>query len=262
MSDATDHPLKLAALAVVGTITICSVVVSQWILPPQLATLNHEIIILKEKLSKESEEKESLKRSGEKLSQIIEEQKTQNQKQVDSLSAENKKLKDKLFISDKSNAFLIGDAYPMGLDKVKIGDSKSKVAESYQGANIEEKGRTIIVKRASEVFLNVRFRHSSSPRTEGKIDSIDFDLGTFERIRDNSLPKVPESWLQDSLRKALGEPFLIGEDSKCLLWKTAANDPVYYLLEADSFEISGYVTYPPGCYLSKEQLQKQTKPRQ
>jgi hypothetical protein len=235
--------------------------VSQWILPTQTASLNHEIAILKEKLSKESEEKESLKRSGEKLSQTIEEQKTQNQKRVDSLSVENKEIKDKLFISEKSNAFLISDAYPIGLDKVKIGDPKSKVAESYRGANIGETGRTIIVKHASEVFLTVRF-HSSDRSTEGKIDSIQFDLGTFERIRNKSLPEVPKSWLQDSLRKVLGEPLLVGEDDKCLLWKTAANEPVYYLLEADWFEISGYVTYPPGCYPSKEQIQKQTKTRQ
>jgi hypothetical protein len=154
------------------------------------------------------------------------------------------------------------NGYPIGLDKVKIGDPKSKVAESYRGASIEETGRTIIVKHASEVFLNVRFRHSSNRSTEGKIDNIEFDLGTFERIRNNSLPKVPESWLHDSLRKVLGEPMLVGEDNKCLLWKTAANEPVYYLLEADSFEISGYVNYPPGCYVSKEQVQKQTKARQ
>jgi hypothetical protein len=262
VSEGTDHPLKVAALAVVGTITVLSLVATQWILPTQTASLNHEITILKERLLKESEEKETLKRLGEKLSQTIEEQKAQNQKRVDSLSAENKGLKDKLFISEKSNAFLIGDAYPIGLDKVKIGDPKSKVAESYRGASIEETGRTIIVKQASEIFMTVRFRHSSNRGTEDKIDNIKFDLGTFERIRNNSLPEVPKNWLQDSLRRVLGEPLLVGEDNKCFLWKTAANEPVYYLLEADSFQISGYVTYPPGCYVSKEQVQKQTRSRQ
>lgn len=257
----TDHPLKIAALAVAGTITILSLVVSQWILPTQTASLNHEITILKEKLSKESEEKELLKRSSEKLSQITDEQKTQNQKRLDSFAAENKELKEKLFISEKSNVFLVGDAYPIGLDKVKIGDPMRKVAESYQGASTEEKGRTIVVKHASELFLNVYFRNSSERATDGKIDSIVFDLGTFERIR-NSSAKVPKNWLQDSLRKVLGEPLLVGEDDKCLLWKTAANEPVYYLLDADSFQISGYVTYPPGCYPSKEQVQKQKKNRQ
>lgn len=261
MSDSADHPLKIAALAVVGTITVLSLIVSQWIIPTQTASLNHEITILKEKLAKESEDKDLLKRSGERLSQDLDGQKTQNQKRVDLLAAENKALRDKLFISEKANAFLIGDPYPVGLDKVKVGDPKSKVAESYRGGIVEEKGRTIVVKHAGELFPNVYFRHSSDRKTEGKIDSISFDLGTFERIHDSSA-KVPDNWLRDSLTKALGEPMLVGQDDKCLLWKSAANELVYYLMQADSFEISGYVTYPPGCYPSKEQVQKQTKARQ
>ena len=126
---------------------------------------------------------------------------------------------------------------------------------------IEEDGRTIIVKHASELFLTARFRHSAGRATDGKIDSIIFDLGPIERITDRSLPNIPKNWLEQSLRTALGEPFVIGDDGKCLLWKTAANEPVYYLLESDWFEVSGYVTYPAGCYPSKEQMQKQSKTR-
>jgi hypothetical protein len=253
--EATDHPIKVAALAVVGTVTILSLIVSQWIVPTQTASLNHEVTLLKEQLSKQIEETELLKRSAKNISQTVEEQKAQTQRRIDLLVEENKQLKEKLFVSEQSNAFLIGDAYPIGLDRVKIGDPKDKVAELYRGARIDERGKTITVKHVNEVFLSARFHHSSARGTDGRIDSITFDLGTFERIRD-SLPRIPKSWLEDSLRKALGEPFQVGEDNKCLLWKTSANEPVYYLLEDDSFVISGYVTYPPGCYPSKEQMQR------
>jgi hypothetical protein len=142
-------------------------------------------------------------------------QRRQNQQKLDAFSAENKELKEKLFASQKANTFLIGDPYPIGFDKVKIGDSKSKLFDIYPAENIRETGRTINVKKGGEIFLDIRYRHSSSTNSQGKVDSIQYDLGKIDRILNKSLTSVPENWLDETLRKVLGEPLVIGVDNNC-----------------------------------------------
>jgi lipopolysaccharide export LptBFGC system permease protein LptF len=255
-----EYPIRMVALAVGGTITLCTLIVSQWILPTMTASLNHEIVVLKENVSKQREGNAALKQTNEKLSQTIEDQRRQNQQKLDAFSAENKELKDKLFSSRKANNFLLGDPYPIGLDKVRIGDSKNKIFDTYRSENIREVGRLINVKQGEEIFRDIQYRHSSSANSQGKVDSIQYHLGNMERLLDKTLTPVPENWLEQTLRKVLGEPFVVGLDNSCLLWKKSDKEVVYYILHSDWFEISGFVTYPPGCNVTKEQFGQQ-KPR-
>ena len=172
---------------------------------------------------------------------------------------ENNKLKERLFIYQSANMFLMGDPYPVGLDKIKIGDPEEKIRDVYQGDSIKETGRNISVTKIGPVFRAVIYTHSAIKKNEGKIDSIRYDLRNIDRIFDKSLPKVPDSWIEGSLRRSLGEPFIVGTDSDCLLWKHSDRELVYYRTKTDWFEISGHSTYPPGCSITSDQV-NQKKP--
>jgi hypothetical protein len=73
---------------------------------------------------------------------------------------------------------------------------------------------------------------------------------------DKSLPKIPDGWLEATLRRVLDEPFIIGQDNDCLLWKNSDSELVYYRIGADWFEVSGLETYPAGCSITDEQVGK------
>jgi len=257
----SERSIRLAAAAVVGTVRLCTVLVTQWILPTVTASLNHEIELQKEKISTKDAEISTLKQKGQQLAQSIADEKRKSDQRVSDLTGDVAKLKDDLFLARSANMFLKGDPYPLGFDKVRIGDPLSKINEFYAAKDKTENGKSITIKDASEIFRFVQFRHSSSKNSLGKVDSISFDLGNLGRIVDKSLPRIPKDWLEQSLKRALGEPFVVGTDDNCLLWKTSDNENVvYHLIGSDLFEVSGYVTYPPGCSVSEDQL-KQSKAR-
>lgn len=259
---AEEHPLKLAAIAVVGTITVGTLVVTQWIVPTLTASLSHELTLAKEKASATQVEIATIKSEREKLSAAIEDEKSKAQKESVALLAENKVLKEKLFNAEKVNSFLKGDPYPVGLDKIKLGESKDKVLTIYQGANLVETPRSVRIKQTNDLFREIRYNHSARKPGEGKIESIQYDLGTLDRIRDRNLPTVPKNWLAESLAKALGEPDVIGLDNDCLVWKIADNAVVYYVKDTDWFEINGLATYPPACSMTDEQFKEAKKRRE
>lgn len=256
-----EHPLKLAALAVVGTMGVCTLVVFQWVLPTMTASSSHEISALKEKLTATNEESAKLRQDAERSFRRTEEEKRRDADRVAALSEENRALRDRLFQSEQANTFMLGDPYPVGIDRVRVGNVKEKIYEVFGHDSITETGRTLAVKRDGDTFRRIHYRHSATRSSAGKIDSIRYELRSIERTIDESLPKIPKEWLEGALRKALGEPYVVGLDNGCLFWKKSDMEGVYYLTKSDWFEVSGFVTYPPGCSISEEQLQAIIKSR-
>ncbi|MCK1641220.1 hypothetical protein IVA95_27400 [Bradyrhizobium sp. 157] len=250
MPDAEQHPMRAAGLAMGGTVTLCSLLVFTWILPTQTAALNHEIVLLKEKIAKEVDQASALKRENENLARQLGEQKSGFQRKTEEMNSLITDLKASLFASQKANTFVSGNPYPIGLDRVKIGDAKSRITDSYDKEKVEEGNRRVIIKTGNDLFRFISYNHSSAESTEGRVDGIRFDLANRKGM------DVPDGWLEASLRKSLGEPYLIGRDDDCLMWKTSTNEVVYHIRNSDWFEVSGYVTYPPGCHVTKEQERK------
>jgi hypothetical protein len=76
----SEHPIRIAALAVVGTIGVCSLIVSQWILPAVTASLKYKNELLNEKLSKETNANLETKHKYSELLRAVEDEKQASKK--------------------------------------------------------------------------------------------------------------------------------------------------------------------------------------
>ncbi|QUS39068.1 hypothetical protein RPMA_09650 [Tardiphaga alba] len=255
------HPLQIGIIAVVATITVCSGIFFTWVAPTLTASVNHELTLTKERLSAETERSALHKRAADEIQKRADAQNDASRSQIEQLKGDLASLREKLFVAEMANSLTADNPYPAGIDAVKIGDLKTKVAEEYDPSMIEETGRNVAVKRGGDLFRRVVYRHSSTDKTKGIVDDIVFDLSTFERIRDSNLPRIPKGWLESALKRSLGEPMVVGTDSNCLMWKTLRKEVVYFQPDrGDRFSINGLVSYPAGCDITDEQIKRYRKP--
>jgi hypothetical protein len=123
--------------------------------PTVTASWTHENSLLKEKLSKSLDDNITLKKKNEKLVSALDEQKKSGLRNSEASTTEIRGLKDRLFQSQMANMFLIGDPYPVGLDKIRIGDPKQKVFDIYPHEQVSEVRREVRVKAPEEVFRRI-----------------------------------------------------------------------------------------------------------
>jgi hypothetical protein len=251
-----NSSIALAAAAVVGTIGLSTVVVYQWTLPTLTASLSHKIALLEERLSVETEATAELMAHNEALAARMIRERDDHRQQIAQLQDENNNLGRRLFESQIATLFLPGSPYPVGLDIVRIGDPDDKVLEVYAQGDVSAVGKRLVVDGQGDIFLRLVYTHSYSDRTVGLIDSIQYDLANYQRIGNDTLPDIPEGWLEDTLRRTLGEPYIVGVEAECLMWNVKGVGLVYYLGGADRFMISDYVSFPPGCDISEEQMER------
>lgn len=255
-----EHPIKLAAIAVVGTLGVCTAVGSQWVLPTMTAHLTHENDLLKQKLEKATEDNNAQRGLDAQRLRDLQGQLDAEDAKLMQRSAQISEMEKKLHALQTLNMFMKGDAYPIGLDQVRLGDPSTKVMDIFKGDQIRENRRALTVVRPGELFRDISFRHSTTKETQGKVESIRFSYNALARIIAGA-PKLPDGWLESILKKALGDPRVIGEGNDCLLWFMSDKELVYYRLRDDGFQIGGLVAYPAGCWVTDEQLQKYGRKR-
>ncbi len=257
----TDHPIRAAAVAVGGTIGVMTLLFTGIVLPTMTASrdnkiesLSAEIGTLKENVADLQSKITAGQRTLADLQSSASEDRNINKKKTDDLNTQIKSLEDQLFVAQQANLFVKGDPYPVGFDQIKLGDSKEKIMEFFPSGKLSESGHRIIFEnKSAPVFRIIRFNHYDQKASTWTVDSIDFDFDSIGRILDNS-PKIPKEWLKNALVKALGEPFIIGLENQCSLWKIGKDYVVYYVDGRDAFEISGFVTSPGGCSPTDEQV--------
>lgn len=252
-----DHPLKLAAIAIAGTLSLVTVIVTQWIIPTQTASLSHHIDLLEESLSKQKLDIEALILKQKELSELLDYEKSSHKKDVNEIRANNERLKIRNFTLEMSNAFALSDPYPIEFHKIQLGAQRDDVLKAYPDNAFIGKGRVLSIQNKEGVFRRVSY---ISLTPDGPVDSIKFSLDRLGRVLEHQ-EKIPDIWLQETLIRVLGKPFVVGIDENCYMWRPSDNALVYYMVGADSYEISGFHTYPPGCDVSDEQLSKYKKVR-
>ena len=259
----TEHPLKMAALAVVGTFGVLTAVVTQWVIPTVTASLSHDIDVLKERLAVEvqknkdlHDEKIRLLAEVEAGKKDLEAEKSALRPRYTAYAKEIDDLREEISTLRMSNLFTPENPYPLGLDRVRIGDPIDKIDDAYNGKKIDKRNTTITVETAEEPFLMMVFNHSSSKETNGKIVGITYSYQKLKRIIHSNLPRISENWLEDSLLRNFGEPYVVGPENDCLLWKVNQEEIVYYLKGDDDFFVSGLVLIPAGCNVSDEQAKQ------
>lgn len=250
-----EYPIKTAAVSVAATVGLLTVLVYQWVLPTHTAALSYQNTLLQDQLVvANTDHAASERRSSEQIGALMSELSTRN-KDVITMTSEIESLHSRVFELERSNIFSAGVPYPVGLDRVKIGDPIELVSERYVGAKIEVNEYSSMVKESSDIFRLVIYRHSFSDETAGVVDSVDYEIFNVGRIIDD-LPRIPEDWLERSLTRSLGEPFVVGRRDDCLLWKYSKEEVVYYLRGSDSFTVSGMVSVPAGCQITDEQMER------
>lgn len=173
-----DHPIVVAAIAVVATIGVCVLLFKDIILPTYSASVNNQLLTIPE-LQKKIQDLESV------------------------LSSTTQQLKDsqhQIKLIHASNLFAVGSPYPTGLSKVRLGDNISALDLHY--------GSDALTK-TEEGFITVKFKHgvfervvytfdASSKAKDKSITQISFVLSSNENYTDE--------FLQDKLIEALGKP--------------------------------------------------------
>jgi len=168
-----DHPLRVAAASAAVTASVLIALFGTWILPTQTASLKNQI--------------DALSAAGAKD--------TNSAKQIADLKAQAADLERKLSAAQLPNLFFVGDPYPAGLGRVRVGDPISRVAAVYPDSAITKYEGYWTVEDQHAVFNHIAYY---------------FD----EKRRDNSITAImfhvayPTSSvkLQDKLVASLGAP--------------------------------------------------------
>lgn len=255
-----EHPLAICAIAVAGTIGVCTAITFQWVVPTMTASIVHTSDMLAERVAELEKQKadlsEKLAGSGVELAQA----RRASADAIAQREAHIAQLQDELFDSQRVNAFATGYPYPVGLDKVKLGDPIQRITEIYQKVDYESKSYRA-VKTGEKLFTDISFSFGRSENS-GKIEGVRFVLGSnvMRKYSKEGLPTVPDGWLESALKRALGSnPKIIGPEEDCLVW--ALDNPkilVYYNRDGDDYFISEKLS-PGGCYITDEQLKTMSK---
>ncbi|TIT65940.1 MAG: hypothetical protein E5W90_14085 [Mesorhizobium sp.] len=258
-----EHPLKVAALAAVGTFGVLTAIVTQWVLPTVTASLSHDIDVLKESLAAEAQKNKELQSENAALLTQVEDgkraleiEKSALKPRYEAYSKELVGLKEQISALRLSSLFTPENPYPLGFDGIRIGDPIDKIYEAYRGKNIEKLNTLVSVDTGNEPFLRLIFQHSRTKETAGKVVSITFSYQKVKRLLNSELPRISDHWLEDSLVRNLGKPYVVGPENDCLLWRPNRNEVVYYVKGTDDFDVSGFVVMPPGCDVSDEQMKQ------
>lgn len=196
----SDHPVYVAGVAVAGTIALSIAVYKEVVLPAQLAASEFKISELSRQLAQEAKQRELLIVSSAK-------EKAELNSALNTTSSELQAAKTKLDIVSREleaaklgALFVEGLSYPVAFDKVKVGQPISEVKKVYLASQIEENEDRdfIAVKVEHPFFYSVVYYNGYSDT--GNISHILY-MAPY-----NIKSKVPSGYLQDSLRRAFGEP--------------------------------------------------------
>jgi hypothetical protein len=226
-----------------------------------VASEKHSLQLKSEELEKKETEKKAVENKNlELLAQISKmnaQVSTLEQQRNDGIADRDKRiaqLQMELFESQKGNIFMSGSPYPIGFDKIKLGDPIEKIAEAYPYENQSKSSSSILLDPSSDIFRWMRFEHDRG-KVKGKVDSVSFDTGTLRSFGKNPKPPLPDRWIETALTRALGEPIVrIGVDEKCIVWKVEDEQKSFvFHVEGETDFIISVALWPPGCFITDDQ---------
>ncbi len=188
-------------------------------------------------------------------SEIIQVQKT-NSDSISEKEIQIVDLRQQLFTSQTANMFISGSPYPVGFDRVRLGDPIKSITEVYPYQNVSNDDSSFTFEIPSDVFTWLSFNYNNDRKDV--VEAISFDVGILRKSRRNPKPELPDDWLLTTLNRTLGNPFTeIGPDKQCLVWRLDHMDKtlVFYKKGDTSYMISNLLS-PGGCYFTKEQETK------
>jgi hypothetical protein len=224
-----DHPFAIAVIVCVGTLTVVSTLVSQFVIPTWLQLKDNQITLQKTQI-------ENLEIQMQKLQQRLQEEPKKLKADVEQLSrdlqlseAENLKLRHDLDSLDPDSLFSADNVYPRGFRGVRIGDRLDMIAKIYSNdVEIEEK---------APLWIQVRFK---KPQLFSEVAYYYFDFGT--RTKSDKVehvlflfsdPKTAFDLVKNGLVKKYGERTMKVEKQKngmTFVWP----DVLGYKLELDA----------------------------
>lgn len=197
--DISKHPLVVIALAVIGTFGFSY----QFVLPIMTAKLQNDVD----------------KIPG------YEKQIDEDNVKIDELNKKLQQIESQLTVAQNANLFTHDDPYPIGLGKLRIGDSIDNLITMYGEKDLEKKEGFWTIKNAHSFFDEITYYYNDeSPKKE--ITHINFE-SNIDIKKKNSL--------QEILENKFGAPIRLKND--CYAW----NLPNGLIYKIGSFS---YILYP------------------
>jgi hypothetical protein len=246
----SDHPVYVAGVAVAGTIALSIGVYKEVVLPAQLAASEFKISELSRQLTQETEKRELLINSSAKekaeLSSALNAASGELQATKTKLDAVNRELE----AAKLGALFVEGLSNPVAFDRVKVGQSISEVKKAYPSSQIEEDEDEsfVSVKVDHPFFYNITYYYNYS--NSHNISHILY-MAPY-----NIEDKVPAGYLQDSLRRAFGEPVEM-EDGK-YVWRLK-NELFIFKDAGNSFVVAANGVVPGSWGRVIERFAKKVK---
>lgn len=229
----TDSPIIAAAVAVSATIGLAVLVVKEIVLPTHVAAVTYELDSTKKELAAKTDRIVQLEDEKQALSSRINE-----------LEKEKQRLSSDLFAAQNANAFVKGSPYPVGLEKIKIGDKIELIDSVYPSSAVRKDKRQVIAETQHAIFVRSYYTHNHTTSTP-IVNSIRFVTDAFNPRVDQ---RATEVWIGESLARSLGPPRMVGEDRDCMFWQLGQHEFVYYRERDYWYWVMDESGYPPGCW--------------
>ena len=212
-----DHPIPVAAGAVLATLTATIALFTQVVIPARDVDLTNKVKSL------ESEKEQLGKKIAAKDVEL-----TASKASEAAIASDLKATKADLQVARQAQLFSPAEAYPNGLRAVRVGEGAEAVAKAYPRAIIDKSkdGGVVVLRDPQHVFSKVSFYFD--PDDRGKtITHIVFEI---ERKKE-----FDEAFLQTKLREALGPPRIGAKATDCAWFKSKAHgvfkaDPYSYFV--------------------------------
>lgn len=151
-----DHPLVIAVIVAVATFTVTTLVFREVVIPTQLASLQNQIAPLQRDLDAQ---KADVARLNTQLQQLQDQLRTAKVQRDEAQAA---------------NLFAVGSVYPVGLGKVKLGDTLDLLPKVYPEEAIERTAAFLLsVRRQHPVFTDIGY-YSERGLSGRKINQVYF----------------------------------------------------------------------------------------
>jgi hypothetical protein len=250
-----SHTIRDIVIGAVGAFTVLTTAGFTWVLPTMMAAKDHQIELLQEQKDKLTTERDTATKNKEAAvtDALAQKMMADNERQVsDDLRreslAQKSELEKQLFASSLVNTFSTNNPYPVGIDRVRLGDNTDKIAQVYGTEKLKvEKAFTSVI-LDDGLFLRVTYHR----RPDGVINGIAYSTNALRRIS-KRMPRLPDDWLSTSLVRTLGEPVIIGSNDDCQMWRPSHDVIVFMLKGDDLFYLGDYTALPAGCDITEEQ---------
>jgi hypothetical protein len=196
-----DHPVFIASAAAVATLGVTVLVYKEMVIPTQTALLQNEIVRLRQQMGLPDDEAGGIRAL---------------RKKTETLEKELKEANVKIAELQQSNLFAPGNPYPIGLAKVKIGDSVENVPKIF-----EEKS----ISRDHETYWSVLRPHASFSSVSYVFDPKSSDK-RITHIYFFFKKDMPPELLHFKLTEALGPP-TTNPRKDTYIWRTDQKLTVY-----------------------------------